>query len=297
MVEKAVASDADLALLDLEDAVAPSERAVARLAAAAALRELDWGRKPRAVRVNAVSTPWCWRDVVAAVDESDDRIDLLVVPKVDEPAEVAFVHRLLGQLEAERGIAAPIALHLQIETARGLARCREIAAASPRVSALVFGPGDYAASIGAPLAAIGMPDEHDAAYPGHRWGYAMHDILVAARAGGALALDGPYADFRDLDGLRRSATVARALGYDGKWVIHPAQVPICNDVFAPSAMEVAAARALLAAHAEATAAGRGALTHAGAMIDAASVRMAESVLARASEDGVGSNRQGPDHSS
>ncbi len=281
MVEKAVASDADIALPDLEDALTPDEKAAGREAVAAAFRDLDWGGKPRAFRVNAVSTPWCWRDIAEVVGASEGRVDLIVVPKVDDAAEVAFVDLLLRQLEADYGIAAPISLHVQIETARGLARCREIAQASRRVAALVFGPGDYAASVGAPMAAIGMPDRYDAAYPGHRWGYAMHEILVAARAAGVLAIDGPYADFRDEPGLRRSAERARALGYDGKWCIHPAQVAACNEVFSPTAEEIAAARALLAAFADSVAAGRGALTHAGVMIDMASVRLAESVLARA----------------
>lgn len=281
MVEKAVATSADVALLDLEDALTPDEKAAGREAVTAAFRDLDWGGKPRAFRVNAVSTAWCWRDIAEVVGGSGDRVDLIVVPKVDDAAEVAFVDMLLRQLEAEYGIAVPIALHVQIETARGLVHCRAIAQASPRVAALVFGPGDYAASVGAPMAAIGMPDRHDAAYPGHRWGYAMHEILVAARAAGVLAIDGPYADFRDEPGLRRSAETARALGYDGKWCIHPAQVPVCNEVFSPTAEEVAAARALLAAYAASVAAGRGALTHAGVMIDMASVRLAESVLARA----------------
>ena len=284
MVEKAVASDADVALLDLEDALAPSEKPAGRAAVVAALRELDWGRKPRALRVNAVSTPWCWRDVAEVVDASEGRVDLIVVPKVDDPAEVAFVDLLLRQLEAGLGIGSPIALHVQIETARGLARCRQIAQASPRIAALVFGPGDYAASVGAPMTAIGMPDADDAAYPGHRWGYAMHDILVAAREAGVLAIDGPYADFRDEAGLRRSAETARALGYDGKWCIHPAQVAACNEGFSPAPEEIEAARALLAAYSESAAAGRGALTHAGVMIDMASVRLAESVLARSSND-------------
>jgi citrate lyase beta subunit len=280
MVEKAVASAADLALLDLEDAVAPAEKAAGRAAVAAAFRDLAWGTKPRAVRVNAVSTPWCWRDLTEVVAGSPGLLDLVVVPKVDDPADVAFVDRLLAQLEADLGIAVPIALHVQIETVRGVAECRAIARASPRIAALVFGPGDYAASLGAPLAAIGTGDAHDAAYPGHRWGYAMHEILVAARAVGALALDGPVADFRDPDALRRSAAAARALGYDGKWCIHPAQVEPCNAEFSPSTDEVAAARALVAAYADAAASGRGALTHDGVMIDAASVRMAQSVLAR-----------------
>jgi len=145
----------------------------------------------------------------------------------------------------------------------------------------VFGPGDLAATLGMPLAAIGTTDAYDAAYPGHRFGYAMHEMLLAARVAGVAAIDGPYADFRDEEGFRRSCLTARALGYDGKWCIHPSQVAAVNEIFAPTSEEVAAARAVLDAYAEATAAGTGALVHAGVMVDMASIRMAEATLARA----------------
>jgi len=280
-VARAVASNADLAILDLEDAVAAGGKAGARASVVAAFRDLDWGRKPRAWRVNAVDTAWCYRDLIEVVEAAPELADLVVVPKVADPAQIAFVDSLLGGLEAATGRTRPIGIEVQIESAAGLANCRAIAAASPRLEALVFGPGDFAASVGMPLAVIGTPDRWDVAYPAHRWGYAMHEILVAARARGLRAIDGPYAAFRDLDGLRCSCETARALGYDGTWCIHPDQIAVANEVFSPTPDEVGHARATLAAYERSVAEGRGALALDGVMVDAASLRMAEATLARA----------------
>ncbi|MGI9252947.1 MAG: HpcH/HpaI aldolase/citrate lyase family protein [Thermomicrobiales bacterium] len=280
MASKAAASDADLAVLDLEDAVAPSEKSGARAAVVEAFGALDWqGRRP-AWRVNAANTMWCFRDLIEVVEGAGADAGLVVMPKAESAAQVAFVDILLTQLETALGLTNPVALHVQIESARGLANIRDIAQASPRIEALVWGPGDYAATAGMPHAVIGVPDEHDAAYPGHRFGYAMHELLVAARLAGVAAIDGPYADFRDLEGLRRSCQIARALGYDGKWCIHPGQVETVNEVFSPTEAEIAEARGILGAYEAATAAGSGAVVHDGVMVDAASIRMAESTLAR-----------------
>lgn len=285
MAAKAAASAADLAVLDLEDAVAPSEKEGARSAVAGAFMSLDWQGRPPAWRVNAAATMWCHRDLIDVVERAAGWAGLVVLPKAESAAQVAFVDILLTQLETALGIADPIALHVQIESARGLANVREIAQASPRIEALVWGPGDFAATAGIPHAVIGVPDEYDAAYPGHRFGYAMHELLVAARLAGVAAIDGPYADFRDLDGLRRSCMTARALGYDGKWCIHPGQVETVNDVFSPGDAEIADARGILDAYERATAAGTGAVVHEGVMVDAASIRMAEATLARANRGG------------
>jgi citrate lyase subunit beta/citryl-CoA lyase len=205
---------------------------------------------------------------------------VIVVPKAGSVQDVATVATILASLEAAVGRDTPIGLEVQIESAAGLAHCEAIATASPRVEALVFGPGDYAASVGMPLAAIGMPDRWDTDYPGHRWDYPLHRILVATRAAGLRAIDGPYADFRDLDGFRRSCLTARALGYDGKWCIHPGQVPVANEAFTPDDAEIAWAREVLAANEEAEREGRGSFALDGQMIDAASLRMARATLAR-----------------
>jgi citrate lyase subunit beta/citryl-CoA lyase len=191
---------------------------------------------------------------------------------------------ILASLEVAVGAQHPIALETQIESATGLARCEAIATASPRVEALVFGPGDYAASVQMPLAAIGMPDQRDAEYPGHRWDYPLQRVLVAARAAGVRAIDGPYADFRDHDGFRRSCLTARALGYDGKWCIHPDQVPIANEVFTPDEAELTWARQILDANAAAQREGRGSFALNGQMVDAATLRMARATLARSGQN-------------
>jgi citrate lyase subunit beta/citryl-CoA lyase len=283
MIAKALASDADVVMIDLEDAVAPGQKAPSRSVVAEALRDGDWRGRPRTFRINALDTPWFVRDLVEVVSAIDARADLIVVPKAGNAGDVQTVATVLGSLEAEAGRSEPIGIETQIESAAGLINCEAIAAASPRVEALVFGPGDYAASLRMPLTAIGMPDTWDASYPGHRWDYPMHRILAAARAAGVRAIDGPYADFRDHEGFRRSCLTARALGFDGKWCIHPAQVPIANEVFTPDDAEVAWARAVLAANADAEAEGRGAFALHGQMVDAATLRMARATLARAGQ--------------
>lgn len=280
MIEKALASEADVVMIDLEDAVALAEKAVARETVAAALREGDWRGRPRTFRINALDTPWFARDLVSVYDLADGQIDLIVLPKASGPADVQTVSTILSSLEGP-GRQDSVMLDVQIESAAGLARCEAIAGCSLRVASLVFGPGDLAASVRMPLTAIGMPDTWDAAYPGHRWDYALQRILVAGRAAGVHAIDGPYADFRDLDGFRRSCLVTRALGYDGKWCIHPAQVPVANEVFSATAEEIAWAEEILAANVAAAAEGRGSFALHGQMVDAATLRMAAATLARA----------------
>lgn len=279
MIEKALASEADVVMIDLEDAVAPAEKVAAREVVAAKLREGDWRGRPRTFRINALDTPWFARDLVSVHDLADGQIDLIVLPKASGPADVHTVSTILASLEAPD--RQPIMLDVQIESAAGLVHCEAIAGCSARVASLVFGPGDFAASVRMPLSAIGMPDTWDALYPGHRWDYALQRILVAARAAGALAIDGPYADFRDLEGFRRSCFVSRALGYDGKWCIHPAQVPVANEVFAATAEEISWAEEILDANAAAEAEGRGSFALHGQMVDAATLRMAAATLARA----------------
>jgi citrate lyase beta subunit len=271
-------------MVDLEDAVAPDAKAAARSTVAEALREGDWQGRPRTFRMNALDTPWFVHDLIEVIEGAQGRVDLIVVPKVGRPEDVHTVATILASLEVAAGLQHQIGLETQIESAAGLAQCGEIAAASPRVEALVFGPGDYAASIRMPLAAIGMPDRWDTDYPGHRWDYPLQRILVAARAAGVRAIDGPYADFRDHDGFRRSCLTARALGYDGKWCIHPDQVPIANEVFTPDEAELSWAREVLAANAEAEREGRGSFSLNGQMVDAATLRMARATLARARAD-------------
>jgi citrate lyase beta subunit len=279
MAQKGLATAADVVFLDLEDSVAPDAKAGARPHVIRAVTELDWGSRPPACRINALDTPFFYRDVIEIAEAAGERLGLVIVPKVDRPEDLHVVDALLSGVERSLGLeVGGTKLEAQIETAAGLTNAEAIARATGRLQALIFGPGDYAASVRMPLENIGMDDEWDALYPGHRMGYAMHRIVVAARAAGIKAVDGPYADFRDLEGLRRSCRLARALGFDGKWCIHPAQVEVVNEVFSPTAEELEWARKVVAAYEEATAAGSGVVSVEGRMIDAANIRMAQTTL-------------------
>jgi citrate lyase subunit beta/citryl-CoA lyase len=280
MIARALASDADMVMLDLEDGVAADAKAAARQTVAEALRDGDWRDRRRVFRVNALDSPWFVHDLVAVIGATEGRVDLVVVPKVGSAADVHAVAGVLRSLEMANGFERQIGIEAQIESARGLTACEAIASAE-RVEALVFGPGDFAATLGMPLTAIGMPDRWDNDYPGHRWDYALQRVLVAARAAGVRAIDGPFADFGDSAGFRRSCLTARALGYDGKWCIHPDQVPIANEVFTPTESELDWAREVLQANEEAERRGEGAFAIGGQMADAATLRMARASLARA----------------
>ena len=278
MIEKAAASAADAVCLDLEDSVAPEEKAAGRGNVIRALQQIDFGARVRIVRVNALDTPHTYRDLVDVVEAAGDRLDLVMVPKVESPRDLHVVDALLTQIEASRGFTARIGLEAQIETASGFLYAREIASATSRLAALIFGPGDYAASLHMPASGIGEFDAHDEIYPGHRWHAVMHTIVAAARANGLRCMDGPFSAYKDSAGLERACRIARALGFDGKQCIHPAQVPVANSVFGPSDEEVARAEAVVQAYDAAVAAGQGAATHDGRMIDAASLRMARGIL-------------------
>lgn len=286
MLEKAAGLPADEVILDLEDSVAPGEKgADAREAVGAALLA-GMRAGTAAVRVNAVDTPHCHRDLVAVVSRAGAALDVVVLPKVDDPGHITFADHLLSALEQELGLPrGGIALEAQIETARGLACVEAIASTCPgRLAALVFGPGDLAASLGMPHTTIGAPVP---GYPGDGWHHALGRILVAARAHGLQAIDGPYAVIADADGLAESAARSRALGYDGKWSIHPDQIAVLNEVYGVAVEEVVRARWVLDAHAAAAAAGSGAASLDGEMIDDATRRMAERVMERARLTGAG----------
>lgn len=281
MIAKAAASGADAVCIDLEDAVAATEKEAARANVRAALADLDFGRSLRMIRINSLDTPLAYRDLVEIVEDVGDRLDLVVVPKVDTPGDVDFVDRLLTAIEQHRGYERRVGVEALIETAAGGLNVREIAASSDRLEALIFGSGDYAASMQMPLTAIGGLDENDAVYPGHRWQHVMHVIVGAARANGKRAIDGPFAGIRDSEGLERACRIGRVMGFDGKWCIHPSQVERVNTTFAPSERELEQAQAVVAAYEDAVAAGRGAVTVDGKMIDVASLRMCQMVVERA----------------
>lgn len=234
-IAKAAGSDADLVMLDLEDGVAPGDRVLARQNIVRALNDHDWGDKLRAVRINATTTHWFYDDLITVVEGAGSHLDVVILPKANVPGDVYMLDMLLGQIEGKIGIHRPIAIEAQIETAAGMANVHAIATASRRLAALIFGPGDYAASLGMPLLDIGG---EVAGYPGHLWHAALSRIVVAARAAGIDAIDGPFGAYKDAEGLERSARLARALGCDGKWAIHPDQIALINRVFSPTEAEL-----------------------------------------------------------
>ena len=279
MMQKAAASAADEVFLDLEDAVAPSEKAAARGKVVEAIKDLDWGSKIVSVRINDLSTAWAYRDLIEVVEGAGDRLDTVIVPKVTRVEDVVFVDTLLTQLERALGLPHRIGVEVLIETASGMANVEAIARASDRLESLIFGPGDYAASVGVPTLSIGG---HAAHYPGHFWHYPLSRVVVAAKAAGLDALDGPYDAYRDEEGLREGARLARALGCDGKMAIHPDQIEPLNQVFSPTPEEIAWAQRIADRYRAATEEeGLGAVTLDGRLIDAVSLKLADRVLEKA----------------
>jgi citrate lyase subunit beta / citryl-CoA lyase len=278
MLEKARSLPSDQVFLDLEDAVAPAMKTDAtRQSIVEALRE-PWQAPTRAVRVNGVATGWCHRDITYIVERAGADLHCIMVPKVEDAAQVHFVDHLIGQIELEAGLEpGRIGLELQIETARGCLNMEQIAAASRRTETIIFGPGDYAANLGIPQLSVGMiePD-----YPGDQWHYICARIVNCARAFGLQAIDGPYSAIRDLDGFATVARRSRLLGMDGKWALHPDQIEVLNRIYAPSPEQFALACAILDAYRAATVEDhRGAVMFRGEMIDEASRKMAEGVVA------------------
>ena len=287
-LEKAAAGNADAVFLDLEDAVAPSDKEQARKNIIEALNDLDWGRKTVSVRINGLDTHYMYRDVVDIVEQAGDKLDLIMIPKVGTASDIYAVDMLVTQICAAKGYTNKIGFEMIIETALGMQNVHEIAAASPRNESLHFGVADYAASTKARTTAIGGPnpgygvltDPLDEAgtrdfHWGDMWHYAIARMVVAARANGLRPIDGPFGDIRDLDGYKAQAMRAAILGCEGKWAIHPTQVDAANEVYSPSDAEVAKAQAILEAMEQAQKEGKGAVTLDGRLIDIASIKQAE----------------------
>lgn len=284
MFVKGVTCGADLVFLDLEDATPVGLKVESRAKAIRALTELDWGRTARAVRINGLDTQWCHDDIIEVVTHAGSHLDTIVIPKAKTARDVWWVDLLLTQLEEKLGLSKQIRLEVLIEEVEGLANAEEIVRASPRLDAVIFGVGDFSLSQGARVDTNFVPMGD---YPGDFWAYARNKIMVAARIAGIDAIDSPYPDYADVAGYEAEARRSSLYGYTGKWAIHPSQVPIANEVFAPSAEEIALARRNVAAYREAEAAGRGAVGVEGVLVDAAHVKKAEEVLARAALIGVG----------
>ncbi len=286
-VEKAQGLPADMVFLDLEDSVAPTEKEGARATIGEAIRDGDWGDTVVCVRVNDWSTRWTVRDVIEVVGGAGERLDEIMLPKVESAAQVVALDMVLRQVEIEAGLpVGHVGIEAQIESALGLINVEAICAASPRMEAIVFGPADFAASMEMPVLTGGV---QIAAYPGDHFHYVFNKILMAGRANGLQVIDGPYLKVRDTDGLRDYCQRTRTLGFDGKWTLHPDQIEVVNEVFSPTQEQFDRAIAILEAYQEATegtSERKGAVMFGDEMIDEASRKMANKFVARGERAGL-----------
>ncbi|QEX24318.1 CoA ester lyase [Hypericibacter adhaerens] len=295
LFEKAAKSAADVVFLDLEDAVAPDDKVQARKNVIQALRDIDWGTKTVSVRINGLDTHYMYRDVVDVIEQGGERLDLIMIPKIGTPSDVYALDMLVSQCEAAVGRKKRIGFELIIEIALGMQNINEIAGASKRLESLHFGVADYAAStrarttvIGGPNKMYGVLTDKEGDKPrdfhwGDMWHYAIARMVVAARANGLRPLDGPFGDFSDADGFKAQAYRAAVLGCEGKWAIHPSQIALANEVYSPSEAEVKRAQRILEAMAQAQREGKGAVALDGRLIDIASIRQAEVLVAKAKQ--------------
>ncbi|MBL7180602.1 MAG: CoA ester lyase [Pseudomonadota bacterium] len=282
MHAKAAQSRADVVMLDLEDSVPLDAKEAARDVVIQSIRLLNWQEKTVTFRINGLDTLFGYRDLLEVVEATGPQLDAVVVPKVNHPKDIYFVCRMLDGIEMKKDVSRRIGIEAIIESAQGLENVSEIARASDRLKTLVFGIVDYSASIGARLVSIsGHGEKEEEVYPGHRWNFEMSRIVMAAKANGLLAIDAPYGNFRDPEGLERAAAMACALGFDGKWAIHPDQVDGINQVFSPSREDIARAEKVLAAHRDAEEKGLGAVAVEGRMVDRATVRLAKQLYEQA----------------
>ncbi len=295
MFEKAAASQADVVFLDLEDAVAPDDKEQARKNIIQAIGDIDWGNKSLSVRINGLDTHYMYRDVVDVLEQTSDRLDLIMIPKVGTAADVYALDMLCTQIETARGRKKRIGFELIIETALGMQNVHAIAAASKRNESLHFGVADYAASTRARTTTIGganadyavltdpLEDNSRETHWGDMWHYAIARVVVASRANGLRPVDGPFGNFSDPDAFKAAARRAAVLGCEGKWAIHPSQVGLANDIMSPSEAEVTRAQRILAAMKEAEAQGKGAVSLDGRLIDYASIRQATVLVEKAAQ--------------
>jgi citrate lyase subunit beta / citryl-CoA lyase len=289
MLAKAPSLAADEVFMDLEDSVAPMAKEEARGNIVHALENNDWGDKTVVVRINSIDTQWAADDLKTIVENGGRSLDCIMIPKVQHAHEVHFVDHMLRMIETNMALDKRIGIEAQIETATGLKNIHEIAHASDRLETLIFGPADMSASLGLPTVTAGLPMP---GYPGDHWHWVLETVLVAARDASLQAIDGPYLLIKDLDGFREMAMRARALGYDGKWALHPGQVDVLNEVFTPTQDEFDKAEAMLDAYKHATEVDRrGAVMFGTEMIDEASRKMAVQFAERGRAAGMQRERK------
>ncbi len=282
--EKAAKGEADIIFLDLEDSVAPERKHEARGAVIEALIDVDWQDKNMSVRINEIGSEWGYKEIVEIVEQCP-RLDTILIPKVSSGEDIRFVARLLDAIEENIKRDSKINIDALIETPIGLTNVDEIAAASPRLGALSFGVGDYSVAMQAPQTSFGTPDPsygvltNSGEYHWNdQWHYALARMANACRANGLEPMDGPFTDFRDIDGYKACARRAKALGFTGKWAIHPMQITSANEIFSPSPDEIKLARRINEAMKEAIKKGDGAVQLDGKMVDLAHVKQATTLL-------------------
>ncbi|MTI02693.1 L-malyl-CoA/beta-methylmalyl-CoA lyase [Roseibium sp. RKSG952] len=291
---KMAASAADVINLDLEDSVAPTDKDAARANVIEALNTVDWGNKYMSVRINGLDTPYWYRDVVDLLEQAGDRLDQIMIPKVGCPADVYAVDALVTAIERAKGRTKPVSFEVIIESAAGIAHVEEIAASSPRMQAMSLGAADFAASMGMQTTGIGGTQENyymlreGEKHWSDPWHWAQAAIVAACRTHGVLPVDGPFGDFSDDEGYIAQAKRSATLGMVGKWAIHPKQIALANQVFTPSDEAVSEAREILAAMEQAKANGEGATVYKGRLVDIASIKQAEVIVAQAELIAAGS---------
>jgi len=287
LFEKMAASAADVVNLDLEDSVAPDDKPEARRNIIAAINDIDWNTKHVSVRINGLDTPYWYRDVVDLLEQAGERLDQIMIPKVGNAADVYAVDALVSAIETAKGRRKNIAFEVIIESAAGIAHVQEIAASSPRLQAMSLGAADFAASMGMQTTGIGGTQENyymareGQKYWSDPWHWAQAAIVAACRTHGVLPVDGPFGDFSDDAGFIAQARRSATLGMVGKWAIHPKQIALANEVFTPSAEQIAEAREILAAMQQAKADGAGATVYKGRLVDIASIKQAEVIVRQA----------------
>lgn len=282
MMQKASGLDLDFVFLDLEDAVAPSEKRTSRAKIVDALNNLDWGRTTRCVRINDLTTEYAYEDIIEVVEGARENLDVIMLPKAMGAADVQFVDKLLTMMEKKLSLRKKIGIDVLIEEVEAMMHIEEIAASTARLECLIFGMGDYSASQGISINDIGGTS----GYPGDIWNYQRHKITIAARANKIVAVDGPFADFKDPETYREECRRSMILGMVGKWAIHPSQVEVAQQAFSPKTEDVKRARKMIKAYDEALSQGLGAVQYEGQMIDIASVRIVKNLVARADAIGM-----------
>lgn len=287
LFEKMAKSDADVINIDLEDSVAPDDKATARSQTIQAIGDVDWGDKTLSVRINGLDTPYWYRDVVDLLEQAGERLDQIMIPKVGNAADIYAVDALVTAIERAKGRDKRIAFEVIIESSAGICHVEEIAAASPRLQAMSLGAADFAASMGMATTGIGGTQENyymireGQKYWPDPWHWAQTAIVAACRTHGLLPVDGPFGDFSDKDGFIAQARRSATLGMVGKWAIHPSQIALANEVFSPSDAAVTEAREILAAMEEAKRSGAGATVYKGRLVDIASIKQAEVIVRQA----------------